>query len=389
MTRERRVLVVDADRTFTAAVQAGLSLQGYRVCETTPELMISTMSEFQPDLVLWDIEARVAGQIAPEEIVARWPGLVFVAMAGRPDRRWTRKTVGCDPPAFINKADGVKAVMAVVRECFAARAVQAGSSTRGALALAQATEEVKRAKLEFLATVSHELRTPLNAIIGFSELMIRDARDKTSGATVRTYIEDIHASGRHLLEIINDILDFARAEAGKLILQEQEADVREVVDSVMRLLGPGIRGSGIEITQVLPDNLPRLWCDERKLKRVLRHLVSNAAKFTRPGGIIALEAAVSKDGLTISVRDSGIGIAEADVQRVFEPFVQAESSFSRHHEGAGLGLPLVKAMMEIHGGGLVLESEPGKGTTVRLRFPPQRVMGPDREGGSDAISPAA
>jgi signal transduction histidine kinase len=236
----------------------------------------------------------------------------------------------------------------------------------------RATKEASRVKVEFLAKISHELRTPLNAIIGFSELMMHDPRG-LANEQYQTYISDIHTSGRHLLDIINDILDFAKAEAGQLALFESNVDVQQVVHAIERLLAPRARDTGIEFKNSIPADLPLVWCDERKLKQMLLNLVNNAVKFTPSGGAIEIGARLDPEGFILAVRDNGIGIAEADLDRVLEPFVQAETTLSRRQEGTGLGLALVKAMIEIHGGRLRLESQLGKGTSAELVFPAERI----------------
>jgi signal transduction histidine kinase len=160
------------------------------------------------------------------------------------------------------------------------------------------------------------------------------------------------------------------------MLQESDADLTEILASIDRLLGPRIRDSGLELNLAVPARLSRLWCDERKLKRMLLNLITNAVKATTSGGRITVGVAEETAGIVISVRDTGVGIPPEDLQRVLEPFVQVENALNRRHEGTGLGLALVKAMIEIHGGRIELESELGQGTTVRLIFPRQRLAAP-------------
>jgi signal transduction histidine kinase len=222
--------------------------------------------------------------------------------------------------------------------------------------------------------MSHELRTPLNAIIGFSELMVQGVLGPIENENYLSYIKDIHFSGRHLLDIINDILDYSKAEAGKLELLETEVDLRQTVATLLRLTGPKARDAGLVLRHRLPPELPRLWCDERKLKQMLLNLLSNAVKFTPSGGRIDVRIDYTPIRLAISVRDTGIGIAKSDQARIVQPFVQLENSTSRIHEGTGLGLTLVKAMVELHGGNLSFESELGRGTTARLTFPADRII---------------
>jgi signal transduction histidine kinase len=245
-------------------------------------------------------------------------------------------------------------------------------------ALAEAldkSESASRAKSEFLANISHELRTPLNAIIGFAELIMTEMHGPLGSERYRDYIGDIRDSGSHLLRIINDILDLSKAEAGKMDLAEDLVDPADIIASVCRLVRHRTEAARLEITTQVAPGLPALRADERKLKQILLNLLSNSVKFTPAGGRIAIEAEVSPaDELRIAVRDSGIGIPAEDIERVLEPFAQVDASLSRKYEGTGLGLPLVKAMVELHGGRLELESRPDEGTCATLVFPAARVL---------------
>jgi signal transduction histidine kinase len=219
------------------------------------------------------------------------------------------------------------------------------------------------------------LRTPLNAIIGFSEMMQREVLGALGNEQYRAYVDDIHASGSHLLQIINDILDLSKAEAGKIDLSEDMFDLRDIMRAVDQLTAGHVYAAELTQSADLPDDLPPLRGDERKTKQVLVNLITNAVKFTPAGGRIAITARFDpEDGLAITVTDSGIGIAEGDLDRVLKPFEQVDSSLSRQHQGTGLGLPLVKAIMEAHGGRLRLKSVLGAGTAVTVVFPPERVI---------------
>jgi len=236
-------------------------------------------------------------------------------------------------------------------------------------------EAANRAKSAFLATMSHELRTPLNAVIGFSEMMLREVMGEFRNEQYRTYTADIHKSGSHLLQIINDILDLSKAEAGKLTLDEDVFDLRAVVKAVRQLTSVKLRERGLGEAIDLPPDLPLLRGDERKTVQMLVNLVTNAIKFSHEGGRVEISArAVPGQGLEVTVADDGIGIDPTDIPRVLEAFEQVESSLSREHEGTGLGLPLVKAMIDSHGGELRLESALGVGTRATLVFPPQRIV---------------
>jgi PAS domain S-box-containing protein len=234
-------------------------------------------------------------------------------------------------------------------------------------------EMASRAKSEFLANMSHELRTPLNAILGFAEII----RDRLLGPIADRYAEyahDIHSSGAHLLGIINDILDLSKVEAGRLELIEEIVDIQSIVKGVTLLLRERVANAGLTLKVELPDTLLLIRADERKLKQVLMNLLANAVKFTPAGGVITVWASIDAQGLIMEVRDTGIGIAPEDVDRALSPFGQVDSRLSRRYEGTGLGLPLARALAELHGGRLSLHSTPGKGTTVRITLPADRLV---------------
>jgi signal transduction histidine kinase len=239
-------------------------------------------------------------------------------------------------------------------------------------------EHANRTKSEFLANMSHELRTPLNAIIGFSEIIQKEMFGPIGSTRYKEYAVDIFHSGTHLLNLINDILDVSKAEAGKIELQETRILVKDLVDASLRLILPRAREAGVNLIEPPLDDLPPLRGDERRLKQVLINLLSNAVKFTPGGGRVALEAAVDAErGLVIKVIDTGIGMAREDIPKALEPFGQVDSKLSRKYEGTGLGLPLSKALVELHGGKLEIESEPGVGTTVTVVLPPERIVKQD------------
>ena len=238
----------------------------------------------------------------------------------------------------------------------------------------EAAEIANRTKSEFLANMSHELRTPLNAIIGFSEIIQKEMFGPIGSGRYKEYAVDIYESGTHLLNLINDILDVSKAEAGKIELQESQVLVKDLIDASLRLIMPRAREAGVSLIEPETDRLPPLRADERRLKQVLINLLSNAVKFTPSGGRVTLEAAVNADrGLTIRVIDTGIGMEAADIPKALEPFGQVDSRLSRKYEGTGLGLPLSKALVELHGGKLDIQSEPGVGTTVSVVLPAARV----------------
>lgn len=245
------------------------------------------------------------------------------------------------------------------------------------LSARESAELANRTKTEFLANMSHELRTPLNAIIGFSDIMQNEMFGSLGSAQYRDYVKDIHDSGQHLLAVIQDILDVAKAEAGKLDLDESDVDVLAVITATLRMVQERAQRGGVLLAQQLPIEFPAVRGDARKIKQILLNLLSNAVKFTPSGGTVSITAQLDVAGsLMLSVVDTGIGIAANDIPRALEPFVQLEAGFGRKYEGSGLGLPLCKALTELHGGSLDIQSDVGRGTTVSVRLPAHRIRIP-------------
>jgi len=245
-------------------------------------------------------------------------------------------------------------------------------------ALWRAKEEAdlaNRAKSEFLANMSHELRTPLNAIIGFAEVMTTELFGPIGNTKYRGYAQDIHQSGSHLLEIINDILNLSKIEAGKGQLHEEQIEVAVAVDASLRIVKQRAEEGCIRLTRDIEAGLPLLRADERLLKQIFLNLLSNAIKFTPEDGTVTVRAWREPSGeLAVSVIDSGIGIAESDIPLALANFGQIEGSLSRKYAGTGLGLPLVRSFAELHGGSLELQSVFGAGTTATVRFPAERMI---------------
>jgi signal transduction histidine kinase len=248
-------------------------------------------------------------------------------------------------------------------------------ATTASLSLAlEAAATSSQSKSQFLATMSHELRTPLNVIIGFSELLKSEALGPLGDPRYREYSADIHASGSHLLSLINDVLDFSKAEAGRLDLREEPLDLREVLSDCLRLTAPGAREAGITVTADLPSAAPSVLADARRMKQIALNLLSNALKFTPSGGTVKVSLLVDGDGMAVVVSDSGIGMTPEQIPVALEPFGQVDSSLSRQHEGTGLGLPLCRRFAEAHGGSLTIESAIGEGTSVTVRLPAERFQ---------------
>ncbi len=234
-------------------------------------------------------------------------------------------------------------------------------------------EDASRSKSHFLATMSHELRTPLNAIIGFSDIMATQVLGPVDNPKYLEYASDIRISGQHLLAIINNVLDLSKVEAGRFELHEEEVQLASVIAAGLKLVKQQASDNGLSLKAEVGADLT-LIADERALKQIVINLLSNAVKFSRLNGSVVASAFLDDGGgLVLSFSDDGIGIAEKDISRVLEPFHQADEPLIRKRAGTGLGLALVKSLIELHGGSVRLVSAFGVGTTVSLRFPPSRV----------------
>jgi signal transduction histidine kinase len=236
-------------------------------------------------------------------------------------------------------------------------------------------ELTQRSRSEFFAQMGHELRTPLNAIIGFSEIIKDEIFGPVGSARYREYLHDINESGHHLLDLVNDLMDIAKLELGKTALEEAPVELSELIRACVAEAAGAAQAGGVALEIGIPDDLAQLRADGRKLRQILDNLLSNAVKFTAPGGTVKVSAWSSADaGFVLQIADDGIGMALKDIPVALAPFGQIENALRQRHEGSGLGLPLTKALVELHAGSFDLQSEPGAGTKVTLRFPPERVI---------------
>jgi signal transduction histidine kinase len=236
-------------------------------------------------------------------------------------------------------------------------------------------EAANRAKTEFLANMSHELRTPLNAIIGFSDVIQNEIMGRI-GETPKyiDYARDIREAGGHLLGVINDILDIAKIEAGQLDLREDAFNAGHAIEACISMLSNRAQDAGVDLIRKGDELETSIWADEKKFKQIVINLLSNAIKFTPKGGNVTLSTGIDNEsGFELTVSDTGIGIAEGDLEMALAPFSQVDNAQQRNHEGTGLGLPISRALAELHGGTLEIESDLGLGTTVTVRLPSERL----------------
>jgi signal transduction histidine kinase len=223
--------------------------------------------------------------------------------------------------------------------------------------------------------MSHELRTPLNAIIGFADIIRAELLGAVGAPRYREYARDIGDSARHLLSIINDILDVSKIEAGKLELHEDAVDIDVVIEDVLRLINERAETAGVDLRRDRAETVPKLFADQRKIKQILLNLIANAVKFTMSGGSVTIGRHIGADGgIVVSVTDTGIGMAPEHIPIAMARFGQVDSSMTRRYSGTGLGLPLTIGLVELHQGKVTIESEVGRGTTVTVAFPAVRSL---------------
>ena len=250
------------------------------------------------------------------------------------------------------------------------------------LLLRAAKEEAElaaRTKTAFLSMMSHELRTPLNAVIGFAEILQMQMLGPLGSPRYAEYVRDIHGSATHLLSLVNDLLDVTSIESGRRELREELVSVKRVIEDVLKIIQATASREQLTITTRLPPNLPDVRADPLALRQVLLNLLSNAVKFTRPSGRIDVTAGLDADGaLTIGVRDTGDGMPPQDIPKILSGISRAANPYVRGRQGAGLGLPITKSLVELHGGRLSIDSQPGAGTNVLVSLPPTRVMSATR-----------
>jgi signal transduction histidine kinase len=343
-----------------------------------------------PCAPLRGIEAAVWPVAAPLALVSWWVGdlphlalmallLLFatgISIAGRRLHRSIAQALALrlERDQLAAELEASHARLATASAELASASQRLGTANDELMRAHAEAESASRAKSEFLANMSHELRTPLNAIIGFAEVIERETFGPAA-PRYREYASDIHGSGRHLLQVINDVLDLSKVEAGQMLLHEARLDPALVMQGCVRLLKPRAAKSNVRIYTSFDPHLPVLLADEARLRQIGLNLMSNAVKFTKPGGRVSVSTGLDRDGgIAIAVTDTGIGMTAEEIAIALEPFQQVMSSQSRTNEGTGLGLPLTKTLVELHGGRLDIASAPGRGTTVTVSFPASRSV---------------
>jgi two-component system, sensor histidine kinase len=373
------ILIADDDEMARILMREALEQQGFVVIEAVDG----------QDALLRFAETRPAMLIA-DVMMPKMDGFELCrALRRRPDGAYVPvlMATGLDDVSSIERAYEVGATDFIAKPIhwlilghrvrYMLRAGQAfdalHQNEQRLVAAKNAAEAASRAKGEFLANMSHELRTPLNAIIGFSSL-IRDQALGASSEKYGEYAELIATSGTHLLNIINSVLDLAKAESSQLTLDESNVDIRAAATFSGEIVAELARKAEIDFGIELDDDLPGLFADSVKLRQILINLLSNAVKFTPPGGRVRLRARLSAErGVIFEIEDSGIGISDEKLPIALAPFGQVDSGLNRKFDGAGLGLPLTKHLVELHHGVLRIASTPGRGTLVTVEFPAARL----------------
>ena len=367
-TTDRRVLVVDDDVDLAESLQEILASRGYNAAVAhTIAGAESAAKALIPQVAIIDVNlGRENGLTLITTLKEAFPDIVCVVITARAEVEHAIEALRRGAFDYLLKPLHPLETLSRLEKCFDKIALQQR---------AEKAEAESQAKSAFLAVISHELRTPLNAIIGFSGLMESERFGPLGAPRYREYVSDIRNSGEHLLELINNILDLSRAEAGKLHLQEDAVDVVEAMQICVRQMQPRATENRVQLELSVPPSPPMLRGDAAKLRQILFNLLSNALKFTPADGRVLLTFECGADeGITLIVKDTGVGMSPADIPRALEPFTQLDNRLARRYEGTGLGLPLTRSFVELHGGSLRLESAVGEGTMVTVAFPPDRTI---------------
>ena len=365
------ILVVDDDPVVSSLMRASLKSAGFTVIEAGDGVEGCRLyEEHRPELLLVDlVMPRMDGfemcRVLRDRADSAYVPIVVVT--GLDDVPSIARAYDAGATDFIPKPINWLVLNHRVRYI-----LRASRAFERLIAAKEAAEAANRAKSEFLANMSHELRTPLNAIIGFSGMM----SDRMFGPLSEKYGEYanlIGDSGRHLLAIITDILELSKSDADRLQLAEERVEITEIVRLSAKIVEEMARRAQIQFASEVEEGLPSVIGDPAKLTQILVNLLSNAVKFTAPGGRVRLAVGQRQRGIIFRVEDTGIGMSADQIPIALEPFGQISNSMIRTHDGVGLGLPLTKRLVELHGGTIELNSELGKGTIATVRLPETRV----------------
>jgi PAS domain S-box-containing protein len=355
------IITLDSEGRIYSLSAGAEAIFGYRIAEVADKPLAELLAP-ESRKVLRDYLAALQG-----------PGLAAVFNDGREVTAIVKQ--GGTVPVFLTIGRLQKARPEGAAFCAVVRDITQWKRTEAELREAKdAAEQASRQKSEFLAKISHELRTPLNAILGFSEVMRLERFGEIRNDKYRGYVNDIHASGAHLLSLINDLLDLSKVEAGKLELNFTSVNLGDVLDHCLKLMQEHATSARVILRKNIPANLPNVVADLRSMRQIMLNLLSNAIKFTDPGGQVIVSAHVTPVGeLKLRVKDTGLGMSEAEMKDALEPFRRVTTE-GRDAPGTGLGLPLTKALAEANRASFVISSEPRKGTLVEITFPTTRVL---------------
>lgn len=363
------ILIVDDDPVQRTLVSQAVEHAGMTPAEAENGAEgLAKVKELRPDLVILDvIMPDVNGFSVCKQIreIPQTTHLPVLMMTGLDDTESVERAFEVGATAFLTKPLHTGLLSYHLK--YMLRAARMEIDIRRSM---RAAQEASIAKSQFLANMGHELRTPLNAILGFSEIMMDEHLGPLGAPRYRSYAEDIHGSAERLLTVINEILDIAKVETGKIEVDLAPVDLCQTIDAVTRCLAQRATDHSIMVTTDVEAGLTAMQCDERRLRQILLNLLGNAIKFTPPGGSVSLRATRENErDVVIVITDTGIGIAPSQIDTALSLFGQVDGGLSRKYEGAGLGLLLAKLIMECLGGSLTLDSGVGAGTTVTLRFP--------------------
>lgn len=388
-----RLLLVDANKDAADTLAKTLAARGYAVkLVGNASKAHAAVETFEPDVVLVDSYfGKVNGLDFINQIRSRHPHLICILLIDNSEVEMAIEAMKHGLYDFFRKPIAVGLVetalwraQAMVKERL--EKWKAHEALREAHnKLEQQVEELlvaqdeairaNRAKSDLMANMSHELRTPLNAIIGFSETMKFEVFGPLGNDKYREYLGDIHHSGQHLLELINDILDISAFEAGAMELHEDNVSLTDIIEISVRLITQQAEVGKISVASTVEGDIPIIYADPRRVEQVFLNLLSNAVKFTPEGGEVRVTANVNDDGsLAVCVADTGMGMDSEEITKALSTFGQVDSGLNRKFEGSGLGLPLTKGLMELHGGTLEIKSQKGNGTLVTVTFPKECVI---------------